>query len=340
MRGVLIRGDKEAVVESFPDPSPQFGEVVVRMKAAAICGTDLHDYRRSAQERKPGAHIIVGHEPCGVVEALGEGVRRIRKGDRVVVYPVIGCGHCKYCLSGDIEFCKDAKFVGSDINGADADLIVCPERNCLALPDEMSFEEGAIVACNVGTAYQALERVHASGLTTLAVFGLGPVGQSAVLVGKAMGARVIGVDVVEERLTLTRELGCDVLINAEKQDPVKVIRQVTGGQGADIALDFAGTPPAQTNALDCVGAFGQVGFVGVGGPLTLKPTEQLILKQMTIVGSWHFKICEYENITRFVLDHALPLNKLVTHRFPIEDAPEAFGLFEQRRIGKVMFLWS
>ena len=208
MKGVVFPGDRKAEVRGFPEPKPGPGEVIVRMKAAGLCGSDLHLYRQTAEQRV-GNDTIPGHEPSGIVDAVGEGVQGVRVGDRVTVYHYRGCGHCKHCLAGYIQWCPERRGYGGPIHGSDADLLLTDERNCLPLPEELSFVHGAAIACYLGTAYSAMRKLQVSGEDTVVIFGQGPVGLGGLIVAKALGGRVIAVEPIAERRALASELGQD-----------------------------------------------------------------------------------------------------------------------------------
>src|SRR6185503_19114118 len=235
----------------FDDPKPGAGEVIVQMKASGMCGSDLHFYRATGGAASLGlgttGPVIAGHEPCGVVAERGAGVseKDAPTGQRVGIHHYKGCGLCKHCRVGWSQLCPNGFVVyGATGHGGHAKYIKVPATTLVPLPDEISFEEGAAVACGTGTAYGALKRLEVSGRDTLAVFGQGPVGLSATMLGRAMGARVIAVDVSPERLALARELGAEHTIDPRQADPVKAIHDLTGGEGAETTMDCSGHPDA------------------------------------------------------------------------------------------------
>ena len=342
MRAVLLPGDKDVQVTDLAEPEPRAGEVLVQMRASAICRSDMSLYygRPIVGGAVAGTgQIIPGHEPCGQVVDVGPDVTNVRAGDRVAVYLAIGCGVCPYCLSGYRMLCPQWKCVGFDVHGGDAEYLVVPAINCLKLPDEMSFEAGALSTDLVGTLYHAQKRLNVAGGDTVAVFGLGPMGATGVMVAKAHGARVIAVDVLDARLQLAQELGADEVVNSRSADPVASVARLTDGLGADVAIDCSGNPAAQNAALSCVGKFGRVAFIGESRETTINPSDQLIRKLLTVIGAWYFPLFEYEEITRFIVRHQLPVERLVTHRFSIEQAADAFRMFDQRETEKAVFVF-
>jgi threonine dehydrogenase-like Zn-dependent dehydrogenase len=345
MLGAVLLGDKRVEIREFPDPTPGPNEVVVSMRASGLCGSELHSlYQRSEEERKRGPRstwgYIGGHEPAGVVEEVGIGVRGIQPGDRVVIYHIQGCGYCKYCKSGWMLHCPNAKrSYGWDINGGHADKILVKEENCVKLPDNLTFADGACCACGTGTAYQGLRRIGVSGRDRLVAFGLGPVGLSGVMLARAMGAEVIGVDMVPERLELASKLGASTVIDASKDDVVAIVREMTEGEGAEAAADFSGSPVARNAALDCVRTWGRVAFVGEGNLTTINPSPQMLHRQLTVAGSWVFGLWELQELTMFLSNRNLHPDAMVTHRFPLAEIDTALTLFDEGKTGKVMIEW-
>ena len=193
MKGVVLLGDGELAVKEFEDPKPGRGEVVVRTKAAGICGSDIHMLHSPKKRHEGRPEMIAGHEGAGIIEEIGEGVTMVEPGNRVSIYHYIGCGKCRHCLAGYRQWCRETKGMGLGVHGADADFILTKEDNCYVMPEELSFIDGAFMACGAGTAYSALSKLRPNGTSTLAVFGLGPVGLAGVIMAKAMGAQVVAI---------------------------------------------------------------------------------------------------------------------------------------------------
>ena len=342
MRGVVFLGDRRAEVRDYPDPVPGPGEVVVRMRASGLCGSDLHLYRQTAAQRA-GNDTIPGHEPSGVVVQVGPCVDTVRVGDRVSVYHYRGCGHCAQCLAGNVMWCPERRGYGGPIHGADADLLLTDARNCMPLPESLSFASGALMACAAGTAFSSRSKLGVSGRDTVAIFGQGPVGLCGMLVARAMGGRVIAIDPIAERREMSRHLGADETLDPGETTGSALrdaIRDLTGGQGADLAFETSGSAGGQNGAVDCLRLGGKAVFVGFGArEKTLNPS-QFIGRQLTLMGSFVIPIHMYYDMLQFVLAHHLPLDEMVTHRFPIEAAPEAFALFDQGKTGKVILEWD
>lgn len=343
MKAVILPGNQEVNVVERPIPTPGEGEVLIKLRSSAICRSDMSLYYGNplvgGAAAKTGL-IIPGHETAGDVIKIGPGVTTHQLGDRVAVYVAFGCGRCKYCLSGYYHLCPTWKCLGFDIDGGDADYMVVPATNCMKIPDRLSYEIGSLLVDNVGVQYSAQKRLGVSGATTLAVFGLGPMGSAAVLLAKARGAKVFAIDVLDSRLEMAESLGADVLINSTKEDPVSRIRALTRGEGVDIAMDCSGNAAAQNAALDVAKKMGAVGFVGEGASATVNPSEQFIRKLLTVHGCWIFPIYEFEEAANFIIDHNIPVEQFITHRFPLDQAADAFRLFNERKTEKAVFVWD
>jgi threonine dehydrogenase-like Zn-dependent dehydrogenase len=348
MRGVVFPGERQVEFLEFPDPAPGPGEVVIEMKASGMCGSDLHQYRRPKGGAAIGGlavnpdPVIVGHEPCGIVAAVGAGVseKQARIGARVMVHHYKGCSTCNHCRSGWSQLCQQEPVAvyGNNAHGGHAPYLKVPAFTLVSLPDELSFETGAAIACGTGTAYGALRRMRLSGNDTIAIFGQGPVGLSATQLASAMGARVIAVDPSVERLARAGEFGADAAIDPGSSDPVAQIKALTRGVGADLTLDTSGTPEGRLAAVKCAKVWGTVCFVGERGNVTLDVSPDLLRKQLTIVASWTFSTIGQAECASFVVERNIAVDRLFTHRWTLPQAVEAYRLFDQQTTGKGVFL--
>lgn len=343
MQAVVFPGDRKVEVVERAVPAPGPGEVLIRTRASAICRSDMSLYygKPIVGGVMAGSGLITpGHEAAGEVAAIGAGVTKVAVGDRVAVHLALGCGHCEYCLQGYTMLCPDWKCVGFDVDGGDADYLLAPQVNCLPLPPEISFEAGAVMTDMIGTQYHAQKRLRVSGADTLAVFGLGPMGAAGVMIGKARGARVVAVDVLPARLQMACDLGADAAVNSAEADPVAALRELTGGRGVDAAVDCSGNPAAQNAALDAVAKFGRVAFVGESRSTTFNPSDQWIRKLLEVIGAWYFPIWEWPEIARFVVERRVPVTQMISHRFELADAAQAFAMFDRRETEKAVFVWD
>ena len=333
MRGVKILGDRRVEVRDWPDPTPHGEEVVVRIEAAAICGSDLHGlYQRRGQR-----DFIPGHEAAGVVVAVDR-PRTLKEGDRVCTTAIFPCGVCEMCRAGYTIYCRDSRGTyGFGLNGMQAELARICERSLLTLPESMSFEQGCLVLDPVGGLYHAHKRIGTNAGHVVGVFGLGPMGLGAVCVGAHLGARVIGVDPVAFRRDLAGKLGAAQTVDPGEGDVVEQVRELTGGYGLDRALECSGRPEPLAAALDLVRHFGHVAIIGENDQATISPSRHFNRKEIFLSGSTCFPLGEYGRIVR-MFEAGLPAADMITHRFSLEDAAEAYRTFEAGNTGKVIFV--
>lgn len=346
MRAVVFLGDRKLELMEFPDPTPGPGEVVIEIKASGMCGSDLKFYRAIGGAKSlglggDGSPVIAGHEPCGIVAAVGPGVteRQARVGQRVMDHHYAGCGVCNHCRVGWSQLCGNGFVVyGVTGHGAHAKYMKAPVSTLVPLPDELSFETGAAISCGTGTAYGALKRLDLSGRDTIAVFGQGPVGLSATQLAVAMGARVIALDTGPERRALAAKFGADAVIDPLSNDVVAALKDLTHGEGVDCALDCSSSPQARLQAVQATRTWGRVCYVGEGGEVTLDVSRDMIRKQMTIMASWTFSSVGQAECARFVADRKIDVDALFSHRWKLEQAEEAYKLFDTQTTGKGVFL--
>jgi 2-desacetyl-2-hydroxyethyl bacteriochlorophyllide A dehydrogenase len=348
MRGVVFTGDRELELMDFPDPTPGEGEVVVEMKASGMCGSDLHQYRRRRGGEAIGGipaatePVIAGHEPCGIVVAVGPGVSaaQAQVGQRVMVHHYKGCTVCNHCRSGWSQLCQEQPVLvyGNNAHGGHAKYLQVPAFTLVPLLDELSFVTGAAISCGTGTAYGALRRIRLSGNDTIAVFGQGPVGLSATQLASAMGARVIALDVSEERLARAKEFGAAETVNPRSNDPIGAIKDLTHGYGAEFTLDTSSQPEGRIAAVRSTKVWGTTCFVGERNNVTIDVSPDMLRKQLTIVASWTFSQMGQAECAQFVADRKIDVEKLFTHRWKLEQAEEAYKLFDTQTTGKGVFL--
>src|SRR5215469_16542764 len=307
MRGVVFTGDREIELMEFPDPTPEPGEVVVEMKASGMCGSDLHQYRRpkSGGESIGGLPVnpnpvIGGHEPCGVVAAIGPGVseKMARVGQRVMVHHYKGCTVCEHCRSGWSQLCQEEPVLvyGNNAHGGHAKYLKVPAFTLVPLHDELSFAAGAAISCGTGTAYGALDR-----------------------------------------LSRAKEFGAWETVNPRSNDPVGAIKDLTHG-GADFTLDTSSQPEGRIAAVRSAKVWGTVCFVGERNNVTIDVSPDMLRKQLTIIASWTFSWQGQADCARFCVERKVDVDRLFTHQWKLEQAEEAYRLFDTQTTGKGVFL--
>ncbi|SDS62611.1 zinc-dependent alcohol dehydrogenase family protein [Microlunatus soli] len=342
MQAAFLPGGSRVELKEIEDPKPGYGQVVVAMRASTICGSDLRAIYREHLGEGPEAYqdVAGGHEPAGRVLEVGEGVHRIKPGDRVVVYHISGCGQCDECRKGYQISCTSPRRAayGWQRNGGHADRLLAEERDLLVLPDELTFVDGACVACGFGTAYEALCRVDVSGRDRVLIVGLGPVGNAAGLMAKAMGAStVVGVDVSAERRDLAVELGAvDIAVPAGDDDQLVALL----GDGAEVGIDCSGNGKAQLSTLEHTRRWGRAALVGEGGQLTVDVSEVLIHRQLTVHGSWVTSTVRMQELLDNLVRWDLHPETVVSDTFPLAEAARAYEVADAGASGKIGIVWA
>jgi threonine dehydrogenase-like Zn-dependent dehydrogenase len=347
MRGLSFGGSSTIEFLDVPDPIPGEGEVVLEMKASGMCGSDLKMYKAPRGSltiarvvmTKP---VIAGHEPCGVVAAIGPGVspRHARIGDRVMVHHYAGCTVCDHCRTGWEQMCDQQNPVvyGIGADGGHAPYMKVPARTLVPLPDELSFEAGAAISCGTGTAFQGLKRVNLAGDDTIAIFGQGPVGLAGTQLAAAMGARVIALDITKERLDRAKELGAHHVVNPKTEDPVAAIKELTKGKGVRVAMEASASPEARAAALASLAPWGTLLFIAGGTAFSCDNVSTITQRQLTLVGSWTFSKVGQASFARYVADRGIPVDAVFTDRWSLDQGDEAYKNFALQRGGKGVFV--
>lgn len=340
MRAAYLPGGRVVELRDVPVPSPGPGQVLLRMGASTICGSDLRAIYREHLGTGAEAYqgVVAGHEPCGQVVEAGAGVRSFGPGDRAVVYHIAGCGSCPDCMAGYDIACMspERRAYGWQRDGGHAEFLLAEERSLVALPGELSYLDGASVACSVGTAYEALCRLGVSGRDAVLVTGLGPVGLAAGLLGKALGATLlVGVDPASERRDLALATGaCDEVVDAT-DGAVDAVRELTQGHGCEAAIDCSGTAAGRATALGGARRRGRVAFVGEGGRVDVDVSATLIHRDLTVLGSWVTSRWRTAELLERLVRWDLHPEVLVTHRFPLDRVAEAYEVADSGVAGKV-----
>ena len=262
-----------------------------------------------------------------------------RVGQRVMVHHYKGCTVCEHCRSGWSQLCQEEPVLvyGNNANGGHARYLKVPAFTLVPLHDELSFTAGAAISCGTGTAYGALRRLNISGNDTIALFGQGPVGLSATQLAAAMGARVIALDVSPERLERAKEFGAWETVNPRSNDPVGAIKDLTHG-GADFTLDTSSQPEGRIAAVRSAKVWGTVAFVGERNNVTIDVSPDMLRKQLTIVASWTFSSIGQAECAQFIVDRKVDVDRLFTHNWKLDQAEEAYRLFDTQTTGKGVFL--
>jgi 2-desacetyl-2-hydroxyethyl bacteriochlorophyllide A dehydrogenase len=339
VRGVFLPGGRQVDIRDVADPTPGSNQVVVAMRASTICGSDLRAIYREHLGTGAEAYrgVIAGHEPCGEIVAVGPDCRRFAEGDRVALYHIAGCGLCADCRAGYMISCTSPvrAAYGWQRDGGHAAYLLAEESTCVALPDALTWLDGACVACGFGTAYQAVRRADVSGRDAVLVVGLGPVGVAAGQLAKALGSpMVIGADPVESRRELAVSLGAvDIAVSGEPE-----VLHATAGLGCEVTVDCSGSVAGRSLALAGARRWGRCVLVGEGGRLEVDASPVIIHRQLTIMGSWVTSVGHMEELVALLARWDLHPDRTVTDRFPLEEAAAAYATADSGSGGKVAIL--
>ena len=346
MTGAILPGNSTVEFREFPVPTPGPGQVLIEMKASSICGSDIRAIYRAHLGKGPEGYqpgTIAGHEPCGRIVETGPGCKEFKAGDRVLLYHISGCGCCDDCKAGYMISCHNESRAayGWQRNGGHAPYLLAEENTCVHLPDGLTYLDGALIACGFGTAWEALTRMRVNGRDRLLVVGLGPVGLAAAMLGKALGAReVIGVDTSEERIALARKLGLVEHAVISNAGALEKILALTDGKGCEVSIDCSGAAPARLLALKGTRQWGRCGFVGEGSDVHFDVSPFLIHPQITLYGSWVTSLAHMAELTERLARLQLHPEVTVTHRFPLEQAGEAYRVADEGQSGKVAIVFE
>lgn len=313
----LVQARQPLVMQDIPVPTPGERDVLVRVKAAGICHSDVH-YRAGISPVSP-LPCTLGHEVAGVIEQVGATVTNVQPGDRVCIHYMVTCGNCYYCSLGSEQFCPNGRMIGKSRDGGYAEYIVVPARNVFRLPDEIPFEHGAVMMCSSSTAYHALRKGRLQPGETVAVFGVGGLGMSAVQLARAMGALdVYAVDIRAPKLELARQLGA-IPVDAGRCNPVDDIRRLTAGRGVDVALELIGLQLTMQQAFESLAIFGRAVLVGVTDQvMQFAPYRSMVCKETEIIGASDHLASELPALLELARRGLLDLEQVVTERVALE----------------------
>ena len=326
MKILEYTGNATSRVIEAAAPTPEPHEVLVETARSAICGSELKAYRRGGIAGSNG-----GHEAVGTVVAVGDTVRKVEPGQRVGVSAVAGCGNCPECARGRFTWCKSHK----SYSRMHAQQFVISSVSCHPLPDDLPWDEATLLTGDgMGVPWHSAKKIDRADIQTILVMGCGPIGLGNVLLQAHLGRRVIAVDIVDYRLRLAAQLGADSVLNADDR-LIDRIMELTDGEGVDVAIDCAGQRASVANSFLAVRKGGTVVFNGESSEEMLAPSRDFIRRELWAVGCWYYHFGEIDEM--FALwRKGLDVSALITHRFPLSDAPEAFDLFDRGLTGKVL----
>ena len=352
MTGAVLPGDSTVQFREYDVPEPGERQVLVATRASSICGSDIRAIYREHLGKGPEAYqgVIAGHEPCGRIVRVGPGCRERDEGDRVIVYHISGCGVCEDCMHGYQISCSSSehrKAYGWQRDGGHAPYILVDEEDCVPLPANLTYVDGAYMACGFGTSWECLTRMGVNGRDRLLVTGLGPVGLAAAQLGKALGVReVIGTDVAEGRLALAQGLeihpGVPLVdhVVAADGEALNTIQDLTGGRGCEASIDCSGVAEARLLALRGTRQWGRCGMVGEGGGIDFDVSPFLIHEQITMYGSWVTSRLHLSQLAELLARMGLHPEATGGPQLPLQEAAKAYELADGGQTGKVCVVFE
>lgn len=345
MLAAYLPGNSTVELREIERPAPSIGQVLLKMKASGICGSDIHYiYHKHLGDDPRTAYqgVVAGHEPAGEVVELGAGCRHFKPGDRVAVYHISGCGFCRNCRKGFQISCTDPARAayGWQRDGGHAEYLVADERDLVHLPDSLSYRDGCFISCGVGTAYEAVLRGNVSGGDAIVVVGLGPVGMAALMLAKGRGARLaIGVDTQADRVETARGLGLvdhGLVAGAETLGEIEAL---TRG-GAGVTIDCSGNPRGRLLALQATRTWGRCVYIGETGPVQFDVSDDLLHRQRTIYGSWVTSVHNMDQCCEDLDAWGLHPHDIITDAFALDEAAAAYRLMAGGKSGKVIIAFD
>ncbi|MDE3228407.1 MAG: zinc-binding dehydrogenase [Chloroflexota bacterium] len=322
MRAAIFYAPNEPLrTQDWPEPTPSHDEILVRVAACGLCHTDLHyiDHGVATAKRPP---LILGHEATGVVAQVGEQVTNVKVGDRVLLPAVLPCGSCFACRTGRENICLRMRMFGNDVDGAYAEYVTAPAKDVFILPDEIPLVEGSIIADAVTTPYHAVKnRAEVRPGDSVVVFGCGGVGLNVVQFARLAGGIVIAVDIAEEKLEHAKRLGASAVINPKQETAgvAKAVRKLTGGMGADIAIEAIGNPATIRDAFSTLRPGGRLVVVGYSDQEVALNAGRVMYREMEIRGSLGCRPVDYPRVIELARVGRIEVASLVTARFPLEE---------------------
>jgi L-iditol 2-dehydrogenase len=325
-------------LREIPEPAPGPGEVVVRVAATGICGSDLHI---QDDEYKVVPPVVIGHETAGTVAAVGAGVTAWKPGDHVTSQTTIStCGRCELCRSGRTNLCPERRFLGGHVHGGFAEYFVVPERNLLRVPEQVSLEAAALTEPLACCVHGVLEVAEPAPDSIVVVSGPGPIGLLCAQLARTAGASVIilGTPADTTRFALARRLGFEYLVDVQETDPVAAVEAITGGKGADLCIEAAGAAASLDQCLRLAPRGGRVLQIGLYGRPVPVAVDTLVLKELQLLGSFSSTPTSWPLALDLLAAGKVQTEPLVTSRRPLAEWEAAFQAARQKAEGKILLI--
>ena len=331
MKAIEITGTRKISIIDRDEPKVQNPtDVIVKIAAVSICGTDIHTYTNTHPFVRPP--VVVGHECSGIVAQVGKEVERVQPGDRVAIDPVLGCGSCRPCLNGRANACADVKCRGVHVEGAMQELFKVRDQDVYKIPDSLDDLVLAAATEPFAIGAQAVWRGNVRQDQFMVIFGAGPIGLTTMVMAINRGARCIMVDLKEDRLAKATELGATGVISATDADLKEKVLDLTGNEGPHVTCDAVGHPEIVNHCVDLIAPTGTVVLLGMDGQPNNVTELMIFRKEMTIVGS-RMNSGVFPTVLALMAENKLPLAQILTHRFTKNEAESAFTMALEQPVG-------
>jgi len=342
MKAIVYEGPGKLSVRNVPEPQVGLEDVLIRVRAAGICGSDMEMARGNRPDVTPPR--IPGHEVGGEVAKIGSQVTRFQAGDRVVVEPILSCGECRNCRVGRYNICRELKFLGVHTDGAFAEFLVVPEWRVYEIPEHFSYEEAAVLE-PTAVGVHVVKRAQILPGDSVVILGAGPIALQIAQVAKRRGAGyIIMTDVLDYRLDLARRVAADLAINSGIEDPLPYVDQVTDREGADVVIEVVGASKTILQAMDLVKVGGRILIAGLSVErfVTDPPTFWMrqLLKEVTVETSRSYAAGDWTAAIRLASRGDINCKTLVTHKFRLDDASRAYEVADKKLENSVKVLFT
>jgi len=342
VKAIVYEGGGKLAVKDVPEPQAGLKDVLIKVRAAGICGSDLEMARGNRPDVTPPR--IPGHEVAGEVAEVGSEVARSWAADRVVVEPILSCGRCRNCRVGRYNVCKELRFLGVHVDGAFAEFLAVPEWRVYKIPERFSYEEAAVLE-PTAVGVHVVKRAQISPGDSVVILGAGPIGLQIAQVAKTTGAGyIVMTDVLDYRLDLARKLAADLVVNSGKENPLQYVSQLTEGEGADVVIDAVGSSRTILQTMDLVRVGGRILLAGLSVErfVTEPPTFWMrqLLKEVTIETSRSYAANDWITAIRLASRGKINCRALVTHKFPLDNAVRAYEVADKKLENSIKVLFT
>jgi threonine 3-dehydrogenase len=334
----IDRGVGHLSVDHIDQPEAGPSEVLLKVSAAGICGTDMHIYHWAPFSERLKLPTVLGHEISGKVAAVGANVQKVKPGDFVTVESHIACGNCYACHTNRAHVCSNTRYPGVDIDGGFAEYTVLPEQIVMPLPETIDRKVAAMFEPFGIAVHASLEGSGVAGANVL-ITGCGPIGLMNIMAARALGAhRIIATDINQLRLKQAEQAGADTCVNPLKENTTEVVNKLTSGNGVDVMIEYSGASESLALAAACVTPGGELRLVGVPAGETPIHLEKWLLRGL-VVRNIHGRRLHHtwEHATRLVVDNKVDLSALVSHVLPLDEGQRGFDLINNGEAIKVLF---